>query len=204
MENISDIKIEPLQKSQYVKPYRMHFKQNGVRRIWDLITLHESVFIVIFNTERRKLVCVKQFRPAVYCNELAKEDGGLEERNYEDASISGAEGCTLEWCAGIVDKNIDVKEIAQAEVLEECGYKVPISKFEKIISCRAGVGVSGEMQTGFYVEVDDSMKVSEGGGLASEGEMIDVIELSIEDAKKMLERPFVNSPSGHLKMHLAL
>ena len=38
--------------------------------------------------------------------------------------------------AGIVDKTCSLAEIAKQEVLEECGYDVPIEKFEKIRSYR--------------------------------------------------------------------
>ena len=46
----------------------------------------------------------------------------------------------------------------------------------------------------FFVEVTDSMKVNAGGGLESEGEMIDVVELSIEDARNMIQATEVTSP----------
>jgi 8-oxo-dGTP pyrophosphatase MutT (NUDIX family) len=45
-------------------------------------------------------------------------------------------GITLELCAGIVDKDLPLEEIAKIEVLEECGYDVPVSNFERIISYR--------------------------------------------------------------------
>lgn len=35
-------------------------------------------------------------------------------------------GITLEFCAGIVDKSKSVAETAREEVLEECGYDVPV------------------------------------------------------------------------------
>lgn len=48
----------------------------------------------------------------------------------------GEEGMTLELCAGIMDKDKDVTEMAQAEVLEETGYKVPLENLKKITSFR--------------------------------------------------------------------
>lgn len=45
-------------------------------------------------------------------------------------------GLTVEFCAGIVDKNKSLEEIAAAEVREECGYEIKISDLQKIISCR--------------------------------------------------------------------
>nr|CAD7447616.1 unnamed protein product [Timema bartmani] len=45
-------------------------------------------------------------------------------------------GITIELCAGIVDKEIPLEEIASIEVLEECGYDVPASKLETITTFR--------------------------------------------------------------------
>ena len=39
-------------------------------------------------------------------------------------SSPGSLGVCLELCAGIVDKKVSLEETAQAELLEECGYKV--------------------------------------------------------------------------------
>jgi 8-oxo-dGTP pyrophosphatase MutT (NUDIX family) len=45
-------------------------------------------------------------------------------------------GITLELCAGIVDKDLPLEKVAKIEVLEECGYDVPVSNLERIISYR--------------------------------------------------------------------
>ena len=37
--------------------------QNGQKKIWDFVVEHESVAIIIFNKDSKKLVFVKQFRP---------------------------------------------------------------------------------------------------------------------------------------------
>ena len=50
----------------------------------------------------------------------------------------------------------------------------------------------------FYVEVTDSMKVGPGGGLVEEGEMIEVVEMSPEEARNYLKKPTVNSPTFKL------
>lgn len=48
-------------------------------------------------------------------------------------------GVTYELCAGIVDKpHLSLEEIACQEVLEECGYEVPVSKLRRITSYRCG------------------------------------------------------------------
>lgn len=46
-------------------------------------------------------------------------------------------GVTYELCAGIVDKpDLSLEEIACGEVLEECGYRVPVTDLRRITSYR--------------------------------------------------------------------
>lgn len=70
-------------------------------------------------------------------------------------------GITLELCSGIVDKDKSLEEIAKEEVLEECGYDVPVDSFEKIHHFNAYKAVSN-VTTIFYCEVNNDMKVSKG------------------------------------------
>ncbi|XP_031437298.1 uridine diphosphate glucose pyrophosphatase NUDT14 isoform X2 [Clupea harengus] len=92
-------------------------------------------------------------------------------------------GVTYELCAGLVDKpNLTLEEIARQEVLEECGYDVPVTKLRKITSYRSGVGVTGAMQTMFYAEVSDENCVGEGGGEPQEGELIEVVKVPLHEA----------------------
>jgi len=68
-------------------------------------------------------------------DEREKLSGGADD-SKEMTPIAGKSGITLELCAGIVDKSTDLKQTAKAEVLEECGYDVPISAIEEIITYR--------------------------------------------------------------------
>lgn len=43
----------------------------------------------------------------------------------------------MELCAGIVDKDKPIEEIAKEEVLEECGYDVPLSNLKEVKSYRS-------------------------------------------------------------------
>ena len=67
MDNVTKMWTGPLPAdSPYVKPFRFYFIQNGVEKNWDLLTIHDSVSIIIFNQTRKCLVFVKQFRPGKY------------------------------------------------------------------------------------------------------------------------------------------
>ena len=74
---------------------------------------------------------------AVYINQALSlgEKGSV----VDTSKVPGHLGLTYELCAGIVDKECSWEEIAQAEMLEECGYDVPLSAIEEITSCRFGL-----------------------------------------------------------------
>lgn len=64
MEEISKIWLGKLPPdSPYVKPFRLFYVQNGVEKNWDLMKVHDSVSIILFNKPRNRLIFVKQFRP---------------------------------------------------------------------------------------------------------------------------------------------
>jgi len=195
MDNISEIKVTDCIHSAYVKPLRLCYKQNGISKIWDVIQVHHSVSIIIFNVSRKRIVLVKQYRPAVHFNSIPE---AFKTDSIDVNKYPGRLGITLELCAGIVDKNESLEEIARQEVLEECGYDVPTSALEKVVKLRGGVGFSGDQQTMFYVEVTDEMKVSKGGGNPSEGEFIEVVEMTIPEMQKYTQNEEVASPAGFL------
>lgn len=185
MEDITDVKIVPCEKSGFIKPLRMLFKQNGREKIWDAMEVHDSVVILIFNKTRNVFVFVKQFRPAVYLSssKITEENGNKLIKTSENPPSSGV---TYELCAGIVDKDIGNQRIAQAEVMEECGYQVPLESIEPVTSYRSGVGTTGALQNLYYAEVTDQMKVGAGGGVAEEGELIDVVEIPLSKGKAFI------------------
>ncbi|XP_055587094.1 uridine diphosphate glucose pyrophosphatase NUDT14-like [Uranotaenia lowii] len=198
MNDISNIHYGPLPAdSPYVKPFRFYYTQNGKEKNWDLLKVHDSVSIIIFNSTRQKLVFVKQFRPAVY-HGLVSVEAGSEGKSIDMNKFPPSLAVTLELCAGIIDKPIPVAEIAREEVLEECGYNVPVARLEEIMSYRSGVGTSGALQTLFYVEVTDADKIPTGGG-GVDDEIIEVVEYSIEEARKLTEKGVVlTSPPSFL------
>ncbi|XP_053139915.1 uridine diphosphate glucose pyrophosphatase NUDT14 [Hemicordylus capensis] len=189
MESIEELALGPCTASPYLRPFRLRYRQNGVSKTWDFMRTHDSVSILIFNASRQCFVVVKQFRPAVYMCEMERQcPQDFASNNQESwcplpARVPASVGITYELCAGIVDKpELSLEEIACEEVLEECGYSVPIANLKKIASYRAGVGVTGSKQTLFYAEVTDGMKTGEGGGQPQEGELIEVVEIPLQDS----------------------
>ncbi len=161
---MEDIKITPLEQAVFVKTKMVHYTQNGVRKSWEVAEVHDSVSILIFNRSKNAFIIVKQLRPAVY--------------------LKNGDGYTYELCAGICDKDLSLQEIASEEILEECGYEVPAANIEKITAFYTAVGFAGSSQTAFFTEVDESMRVSDGGGVDHED--IEVIEVCIDQAKAFI------------------
>jgi len=165
MDNhIEDFKLQPLEDAKFIKTSFATYIQNGKAKSWEIVEAHDSVAILIYHREKNAFILVKQFRPAVYLN--------------------NQEGMTIELCAGIVDKKLSLAEIAMEEIEEECGYRVSVDSIEKIISFHTSVGFAGSKQMLYYVEVDERMKVSEGGGV--DDEQIEVVILALAEAKALI------------------
>lgn len=119
------------QDSPWLSTVRINYTQDGQRKQWDVIKSHDSVGILIFNTTRKKLVFVRQFRAAVYYWSIPEKQDKINVKRYP-ATL----GLSLELCAGIVDKNKSLIEIAKDELKEECGYEAPLSAFNQILTYR--------------------------------------------------------------------
>jgi len=161
---IKNFKLQPLEDAKFIHTAYATYEQNGQVKSWEIVEAHDSVAILIYHIQKDAFVLVKQFRPAVYLN--------------------NKNGMTIELCAGIVDKHLSLIEIAMEEVEEECGYCVEVENIEKITSFHTSVGFAGSKQMLYYVEVDEAMKVSEGGGV--DDEQIEVIYLPVSEAKSLI------------------
>jgi len=165
MENqIKNFKLEPLKDAKFIQTSFATYEQNGIAKTWEIVEAHDSVAILIYHKNKDAFILVKQFRPAVYLN----NDDGL----------------TIELCAGIVDKDLSLLQIAKEEIEEECGFNVSLDKIEKITSFHTSVGFAGSKQMLYFAEVDESMKVSKGGGV--DLEQIEVIYLPVSEARKLI------------------
>lgn len=121
--------------------------------------------ILLYNTEQNTIILTKQFRLPTFIN--GNESGML-----------------IEACAGLLDKD-NPEECIKRETEEETGYK--IKDVRKIFEAYMSPGSVTEILYFFIAEYSQEMKVSEGGGLEQEQENIEVLELKIEEAMKMVE-----------------
>ena len=161
---IKDFRLESLVDAKFIKTAFAKYMQNGKEKSWEIVEAHDSVAILIYHTQKDAFILVKQFRPAVYLN--------------------NNDGMTVELCAGLVDKSCSLAQIAIEEIEEECGFSVALEKLECITSFHTSVGFAGSKQTLYYAEVNESMKVSEGGGI--DDEQIEVIYLPTSESKAFI------------------
>jgi len=199
MNDIKNVKIVEMKNSKFLKPYRILYKQGSKEKIWDCVRGHDSVAILIFNKSRNVFVFVEQFRPPVFASrESSKSGKSIDIGESWGSQVDGNLGITLELCAGIRDKDLSAEMTACEEIFEECGYKVDPEKLEKIKTFVGSVGAFGGQQNLFYTEVEDSMRIGDGGGLAHEGELLRVKEMSLPEVEAYMNQEHVNSPPGFL------
>ena|SRR6516162_3318495 len=119
--------------------------------------------VLPYNLKRRTVVLVKQFRYPAYVN------------GYEELMIEAP--------AGLLDGASPEQRI-HLEAEEETGYRLRDSR--KILEAFMSPGAVTEKIHFFVAEYDDEMRIGAGGGIASEGEDIEVLELAIDEALKMI------------------
>ena len=123
----------------------------------------DSVAALLYDEDRDSIILVKQFRYPAYLN-----DGP---------------GWILEVVAGIMDKGRDAVSVARAELLEEAGYAV--GDLELIGTFYVSPGGTSER---IYLYLAHAhRKIGSGGGLTDEHEDIQVVEIPLDDAMKMVE-----------------
>ncbi|VDK57361.1 unnamed protein product [Cylicostephanus goldi] len=148
--------------------------QGNKRQSYDLVLRHSSVATILYHTGMKKLILVKQFRPAVLVGHVLRQPENFNKKLTEIdwAKYDASNGYTLELCAGMIDKKLPVVDIAREEIEEECGYAVKNEDIHLVTTFNVAAHESGGVQYLFYAEINDSMKVTEGGGNASEDEYI--------------------------------
>lgn len=142
----------------------------------------DGAVVLLFNPSKRTVILTKQFRIPTYMNH-------------------NPDGMMIEACAGKLEE--DPEECVRREALEETGYK--IGKVTKVFEAYMSPGSVTELLHCFIAEVDESMKVSKGGGAETEQENIEVLEVSFKDAMNMIrDKRIQDAKTIMLIQHLAL
>jgi nudix-type nucleoside diphosphatase (YffH/AdpP family) len=118
------------------------------------------------------------------------------------AFVNGHDGMLIEAPGGLLDDASPEARI-RAEVEEETGYRV--QHVEKVFEAFMSPGSVTEKLFFFIAEYEPVSRVGPGGGVESEGEDIEVIELPLDDALQMVARgDIVDGKTIMLLQHAAL
>lgn len=115
--------------------------------------------ILLYNSSKRTVILTHQFRFPVFVN--------------------GHDGYLIEAAAGLLD-NMDPENRIKAEAEEETGYR--IGEVQKVFEAFMSPGSVTEKLYFYIAEYQANDKVSQGGGIKAEGEDIEVLELTLDDA----------------------
>lgn len=165
---ISNIKIETLSK-QWATLEKVTFDYKMMDGRWVQQTRESynrgnGAVILLFNKENKTVILTKQFRMPTLLN-------------------GNKSGFVIEACAGMLDED-HPDECIIREVEEETGYRIP--KVEKVFELYSTPGAVTEKLYYYIGEYQASMKVGSGGGLDSESEDIEVLELPFQEALQMM------------------
>ena len=100
------------------------------------------------------------------------------------AYVNGYDGLLIEAAAGLLD-NASPEDRIRAEAEEEIGYR--LRGVRKVFECFMSPGSVTEKLHFFVAEYDPSMRIGAGGGVAEEGEDIDVLEIPLGEALAMID-----------------
>lgn len=126
----------------------------------------DGAAVLLVNRDAQTVVLTRQFRYATW--------------------LRGDGGWLLEIPAGTVPAGTSPADTAMSELLEEVGYQP--TELRPLMTFYATPGGTTERVFLYFGEVDNRHKIAAGGGLDSEHEFIEVVELPIAEVLGMLER----------------
>ena len=131
------------------------------------LTRPDAVGILVYNEDSKKVILVKQFRYPIIHH--TKEN-------------------VLEIVAGKIDSGETPKQSAVRELFEEIGYKITEERLGNAMEIFASPGYSTEKIYIFLAVVKNSDKeYGCGGGLESEHENIEIVEMDIQEFVKKIK-----------------
>lgn len=166
-ETLSDRKF-PLKYISFQKPDlsgEMHDQENEV------YFRPDAVSVLLADPVKEVFLLTRQFRMPTYLN--GNESGYL-----------------VETCAGLIDRGETPEQAARREVEEETGYL--INGLQKIAEVYTSAGGITELLHLFIADFDSAGPHGKGGGLEGEGEDIELVQFSFDQAGNDLKHRRIN------------
>lgn len=125
----------------------------------------DAAGVLLYNVDTDKVILVKQFRFPI----------AEKTENY-----------VLEIVAGKIDAGETPEQAAVRELSEEVGYTISEDRLGKRQEFFASPGYSSEKLFVFFAVVTNKDKTGNGGGVATENESLEIVEVSKDDFKNMV------------------
>ncbi|WP_274629310.1 NUDIX domain-containing protein [Arvimicrobium flavum] len=154
---------------------------------WDMQTREtygrgDGAVILPFDAERKTVLLTRQFRFPAY--------------------VAGHEEPLIEACAGLLDAD-DPETAIRREAEEELGYR--LRQVRHLYTPFMSPGNLTERLSFFVADYTPTDRISDGGGHAHEGEDIEVLEMTFDDAMNAIfDGRIVDSKTIMLLQHLKL
>lgn len=129
------------------------------------IKRQDAACVLVLNTDSNRVILTRQFRY------------GAAPKTEENL---------VEVVAGKVDEGEDPLTTAIRETQEEIGYRVKENNITFMVTCFSSPAYSSERYHIYFATVTDSDRMSKGGGLETEYESIELVELRLEDFKEKI------------------
>jgi len=138
--------------------------------------------ILPFDGKRQTVLLVRQFRYPAY--------------------VTGHPEPLIEACAGLLDEH-DPETAIRKEAEEELGYR--LRDVRRLYTPYMSPGSVTERLTFFLAEYTPADRISDGGGAAAEGEDIEVLEITLDEAvAQVRDGAIVDAKTIMLIQHLRL
>ncbi|ASL43325.1 GDP-mannose pyrophosphatase NudK [Burkholderia sp. AD24] len=131
----------------------------------EIYHVDDGATVLLYDATRRTVILVRQFRLPAY--------------------LRGGSGDLLETPAGFLD-GADPEARMKQEVEEETGYRIGTMK--KVFNALMVPGCVTHAVHFFVAPYAPDDKIASGGGVVDEGEDIEVVELTVDDALKRVAR----------------
>ncbi len=164
----------------YRAQYDQRRRDGEIQRVnWEYRDNGSAAAVLPYNPVENTVVLIRQFRFPAY--------------------VAGHHGRLWECCAGIIDTGETPENCARREILEEAGYEAL-----RLIShghCFSSPGALTEQLYLFIAEIGPA-RPGAGGGLAHEGEDIEVVEMPFEAAMALIGRGEIVDMKTLLLLHI--
>lgn len=155
----------------------------GVERLLDDFLSVDAATIEIDGVRQRRLSMERGDAASAIVRRL-DDDMILLTRQFRYPTHAKGPGWLLETAAGVVEDDEEPVSALRRELVEELGYAP--CHVEPIATFYLSPGGSSERLHLYYAEVRLEDRVGEGGGLSSEQEEVEIVELTVAELGSLL------------------